>query len=94
MDAEASDEVEERVKAWNDLLQAQAIEFGNNSKEATVFLFSAHQVLTEVLEDPSDFDFSEDDPITEGGGIWKDDLHLTTEVHNILGERLFASMFS
>ncbi|KAI6123289.1 hypothetical protein EV401DRAFT_2195993 [Pisolithus croceorrhizus] len=94
LDAGLSDEMEERVKAWNELFQAQVTEFGTSSKEATVLLFSSHQVLTEVLDDPLEFDFSEDDPTTEGGGIWMDDLHVTTEVHDVFAERLFTSMFS
>ena len=84
--------MKDRVKTWNDLLQAQTTEFGLSSKEATVILFSAHQVLAEVLEDPLAYDFSEEDPTNEGGCIWVDDLHLTSEVHDILGERLLTSL--
>ncbi len=58
-----------------------------------MILFSSHQVLEEVLEDPSEFDFGEDDPTTEEGRIWVDDLHLTTDVHDILAERLLTSLF-
>lgn len=94
LDAGLSDEIEERVKAWNELFQAQVTEFGASNKEATVLLFSSHQVSTEVLDDPLEFDFSEDDPTTEGGGIWVDDLHMTTEVHDVFAERLLTSMFS
>ncbi|KAI5992069.1 SGNH hydrolase-type esterase domain-containing protein [Pisolithus albus] len=94
LDAGLTDEMEERVKAWNESFQAQVTEFGASSKEATVLLFSSHQVFTEVLDDPLEFDFSEDDPTTEGGGIWVDDLHMTTEVHDIFAQRLLTSMFS
>jgi hypothetical protein len=47
----------------------------------------------EVLEEPCEFDFNEDDPTTEGGGIWADDLHLTVDMHDILAERLLTSLF-
>ena len=80
------------MKTWNELLQAQITEFGISSKEATTLLFSSHQVLTDVLGDPSEYDLGEDDPETEGGGIWADDLHLTAEVHDILAERLLKSL--
>jgi hypothetical protein len=89
----ASDILEERVRLWNDLLRAQATEFSSSSKEATILLFSSHQVLTEVLDDPSEFNFSEDDPMTEYGGIWDDYLHLTADVHDIIAERLLTSVF-
>lgn len=93
MDSGSPDEIEERVRTWNDLLKAQAAEFSTSSKEATLFLFSSCQVVTEVLEDPAEFDFGEDDPTTEGGGIWQDDLHLTSDMHSVLAEKLFASLF-
>ncbi|KAI0328323.1 hypothetical protein GY45DRAFT_1326452 [Cubamyces sp. BRFM 1775] len=92
IDAEIPDEIEERVKTWNELLQAQITEFGISSKEATTLLFSSHQVLTDVLDDPSEYDFGEDDPETEGGRIWADYLHMTAEVHDILAERLLKSL--
>ncbi|KAA1470954.1 hypothetical protein DENSPDRAFT_871282 [Dentipellis sp. KUC8613] len=94
LDSESSAEMEERVRTWNDLLRTQATEFGTSSKEATVLLFSSHQVLMEVLEDPCEFGFSEDDPDTEAAGIWEDDLHLTTDVHDHLAERLLGSVIS
>ena len=78
---------------WNDLLRTQATNFAADTKEATVLLFSSHRLLSDVLEDPLDYDFAEDDPTTEGGGIWIDDLHLTEEVHSILGEHIFKSLF-
>ncbi|KAI6042905.1 hypothetical protein EDC04DRAFT_2655336 [Pisolithus marmoratus] len=74
VDAGFSGEIEERIEVWNELLQAQTMEFGTGNKEATVLL--------------------EDDPTTEGGGIWVDDLHVTTEVHDIFAEQLFTSVFS
>ncbi|KAH7885682.1 hypothetical protein F5I97DRAFT_1874324 [Phlebopus sp. FC_14] len=83
--SECADIMEDRVKAWNELLQTRITEFGRSSSKATVFLFSSHQALTDVLEDPLEYDFSEDDPVNEGGCIWADDLHLTSEVHNIIG---------
>lgn len=92
MDSGSTDDVEERVKVWNELLLLQAGDFGTNSSEATVLIFSAHQILSEVLENPEDFEFGEDDPTTEGGAIWEDDLHLASEVHDILAERLVAAL--
>ncbi|KAF8189347.1 SGNH hydrolase-type esterase domain-containing protein [Pholiota molesta] len=92
IESESVQVIEDRVKTWNEVLQAQTTEFGLSSKEATVLLFSPHQVLTDVLEDPLEYDFSEDDPSNEGGCIWMDDLHLTSEVHDILGERLLTAV--
>ncbi|KAI0770380.1 hypothetical protein C8Q74DRAFT_1218730 [Fomes fomentarius] len=90
--SESSDEIEERVKTWNELLLAQASEFGTSYEEATMLLFSSYNVLEEVLDDPAEFDFDEEDTTAEGGTIWEDDLHLTADMHDILAERLLASL--
>jgi len=91
IDAEVAEEMEERVKTWNELLQQQATEFGLANRDGTLLLFSSHQFLMDVLDDPLEYDFSEDDT-TEVGGIWADDLHLTSEVHDILGEQLLTAL--
>jgi len=92
INSEIAEVVEERVKTWNDLLHEQAAEFGLTYKDGTLFLFSSHQLLMDVLDDPLEYDFTEDDVTTEVGGIWADDLHLTSEVHDILGEQLLKAL--
>jgi hypothetical protein len=82
----------EQVEAWNVLLRNQAEDFAKSSEETTVFVFSSHQVLTEVLEEPLYFNFTGDDPETKGAGIWVDGLHLTPAVHAIFAERLLDSL--
>ncbi len=57
-----------------------------------MLVFSAHQVLTDVLDDPLEYDFSEDDPVIEGGHIWEDGLHLTSDMHDILCKQLLTSI--
>ncbi len=69
MELDSAELIEERVKTWNQLLRTQTIEFGSSSKEVTILLVSACQVLTDVLEDPLEYDFSEGDTTAEGGGI-------------------------
>ncbi|TBU21927.1 hypothetical protein BD311DRAFT_771330 [Dichomitus squalens] len=94
LESESSDLIEDRVETWNETLQTQTTEFGLSSTEATVFLSSAHQVLTDVLDDPLEYEFSEGDPADEGGGIWVDELHLTSEVHDILAEQLLRAVLN
>ncbi|KZT74128.1 carbohydrate esterase family 16 protein [Daedalea quercina L-15889] len=92
IDCENSTDIEERVKTWNELLRTQATEFATSTEQATILLFSSHQVLMEVLDDPSEFHFSENDVECEGGAIWRDELHLSRGVHNILAKHLLASV--
>src|SRR5258707_3892601 len=88
IDSDVAEVIEERVKTWNDLLHEHATEFGLTNKDRTLLVFSSHQLLMDVLDDPLEYDFTEDDVTTEVGGIWADDLHLTSEVHDILREQL------
>lgn len=86
--------IEERIETWNDLLHSHTTTFGTSYKEATIFLFSSNRILTEILDDPCEYGFDEDDADIEGGEIWEDDLHLTTEVHEIIVDRLVEAIFS
>ncbi|KDQ26342.1 carbohydrate esterase family 16 protein, partial [Pleurotus ostreatus PC15] len=94
VDCELSAVLEDNIKIWNDALRDQAIEFGSSNEDATVFLFSSHRVLTDVLDDPLEYDFGEDDPVIEGGRIWEDGLHLTSDIHDILCKHLLTSILA
>lgn len=43
------------MKTWNELLQAQTTKSGLSSKEAPLLLFSPHQLLAGVLDDPLEY---------------------------------------
>ncbi|PBK66961.1 hypothetical protein ARMSODRAFT_889765, partial [Armillaria solidipes] len=89
---DSSDEMQDRVETWNDLLRERASEFATSSPQAMVFVFSSHKVLTDMLDDPLEYGFGENDLDNEGGAIWEDVLHLTPAVHVILAGRLLASL--
>ncbi|KAK0206996.1 hypothetical protein DFS33DRAFT_1256362, partial [Desarmillaria ectypa] len=88
----SSAEVQDRVEKWNDLLCARTSEFASSSPQATVLVFSSHNVLTDMLDDPLEYGFVADDSADEGGVIWENDLHLTTAVHTTPAVRLLASL--
>jgi hypothetical protein len=91
---ECTEELKERVQIWNKLLQGHAIDFlSTDATDATVFIFSSHRLFTDILDNPLEYEFTEDDPETEGGGIWMDGLHPTSKVQDLFGEQLFASVF-
>lgn len=91
MKLDSTDDIQERVRAWNELLRSQANDFAKGSDKATIFIFSSHHVLTEVLDEPLHFDFTEDGPEMEGADMWADDLHLTSNFH-YFAERLLDSL--
>ncbi|KAG6826425.1 hypothetical protein H0H92_015838 [Tricholoma furcatifolium] len=61
--------MQDRIKSWNESLHTQTSEFGLSSGKATVFLFSVHLMLTDDLDDPLEYDFTEDDPVDERGDL-------------------------
>lgn len=89
---DSSDEIQDHVGTWNDLqVRPRVSESSMSSPQATVFVFSSHKVLTNVLDDPLECDLGENDP-DEGGAIWEDDLHLKPVIHAILADRFFSSL--
>lgn len=87
-----ANEIGERIRTWNKLLVDHANDFVTGGNEGTIFVFSSHQFLTEILDKPLDFDFTGEDTEKEGGKIWLDELHLTPAVHSILADRLLDSL--
>ena len=83
-----------RVTEWNELLHEKVGEFADGTPEAAVVLFSAHAVITDVLDRPGEYAFSEQDVSKEGGAIWSDALHVTSAVHEILALRLMEGVHS
>ncbi|KIY48525.1 hypothetical protein FISHEDRAFT_73495 [Fistulina hepatica ATCC 64428] len=78
---EHADTIQGRVSAWNAQLNAQVSEFARDMPRVTVFCFSVHAVLTEVLDNPEEYEYAEEDTTEEGGAIWADELHVTAAVH-------------
>lgn len=81
-----------RCTAWNALLQSSAEMFAADTKHATVFLFSMHAVISDILDNPESFGFSGDELEEQGGPIWEDLLHLRSEVHAVMAERVICTL--
>ena len=77
-----------RTTTWNESLRRRVEEFADETPHASVFLFSTHAAISAILDNPEEYDFQPDDVTQEGGGIWDDELHLTTEVHAIIAGQL------
>lgn len=82
----------ERCQEWNLLLRQGAEAFVCDAEKASVMVFSAQKVISDVLDDPLEFDFQEVDVEEAAGVIWEDGLHLTPAVHKILAEQLCKSV--
>lgn len=74
------------------MLQTKLEEWAESTKQATIFMFSLHACLSDILDDPEEYDFSEEAVDEEGGEIWADELHPTTTVHEIIAKQLFVDL--
>ncbi|KAL1755219.1 hypothetical protein FB107DRAFT_291083 [Schizophyllum commune] len=73
--------VQGRVNAWNDHLRAKVAQWTSETQAKTT-LFSSHEVITDVLDNPGEYGFSKEDVAKEGGEIW-DIGGAYCEVHTI-----------
>jgi phospholipase/lecithinase/hemolysin len=80
----ASAILSERYTTWNELLQSHVRQFASDS--GTYLFFSS------LLTDPKEFGFAEDDVSEQGGAIWMDDMHMTSEAHAIIAERIEVAL--
>ena len=79
-----------RIKEWNDSLVTHASDFFSNSTQATMQVFSSNRVLSGILDNPGAQGFAENAEDAVGRGIWRDDLHLTPAVHEIIASRMLS----
>ena len=75
-------------QTWNAILRSDARAFINEHHDATVLIFSAWNLFTEVLDNPTAFGFNNADVQRASAGIWIDNLHPTTQMHRIIAKGL------
>lgn len=51
-------------------------------------------MISDILDDPEDYGFRDEDVTEEEGKIWSDKLHLTGEVHKVLADRIVKALSS
>ena len=76
------------MEEWNKLLREKVEVFRKDTPSANVVLLSAYSVIADILDRPVEYGFDEKDAEEEGGAIWRDELHVTSQVHEILALQL------
>ena len=73
-------------KDWNKALSKTVRQFANTHypEEITAMIYSSYDTFTRVLDDPISYGFTFEDVRKEGGGIWYDNLHPTSRMHDII----------
>jgi lysophospholipase L1-like esterase len=83
----------ERYDTWNEQLLGQAATFAKSASKALVFVVSAHRIISDILDHPEKFGFSNcsrsgDDDDDEAQDVWEDDIHLSSAAHQVFADRL------
>ena len=73
---------------WNTSLQSGVQKFADRHEDATVLLFSSHELFHKVLDNPKDYDLDESTVNDEGGPVWFDFLHITSKMHGIVARAI------
>lgn len=71
-------------EGWNTALRTGATKFAEDCADATVMLFSSHELFQKVLDDPEQFDFDKKTANEESGCIWFDHIHITSQMHSVV----------
>jgi len=79
---EDAEELHERCTTWNQLLQARLEEWANTTPKATIFLFSAHHMLSKILDEAKE----------EEDSIWEDEIHVTDAVQAMFAREIQAAI--
>jgi hypothetical protein len=58
----------DRYNTWNEELLVQAPEFAQSASKASVFVVSAHTIISDILDHPTDFGLSKGSEESEGSG--------------------------
>jgi len=93
----------ERYDAWNEQLLEQAETFANSASKASVLVVSAHHIISDILDHPGKFGFSNssrdegseepfDDDDGEARDIWGDEIHLSSAAHRVFASRLLKTL--
>ncbi|KAJ8078863.1 hypothetical protein PM082_013147 [Marasmius tenuissimus] len=79
---------------WNTTLQSSLDAFAVSHPDSTVLLYSSHALFTRVLDSPTTYGFEQSDAKQQRGRIWRDHLHPTTRIHDILAEDIASFLKS
>lgn len=83
-----------RIRDWNTKLQKVADQFCSAHPAATVLIFSSWDCLNAVFDEPRKHGFDPSDVERPYGGIWVDNLHLTSNVHDFIARDVYQFLES
>jgi hypothetical protein len=88
----------ESYDTWNEQLLEKATTFANSASKASVYVVSAHHIISDILDHPGAFGLSNrsrgrrparsSNDGDEAPAIWEDHIHLTSATHRVFADRL------
>lgn len=73
-------------KDWNSKLAHSVTTFYQSHSDITAAIYSSYNTFARVLDDPASYGFIPDHVDKEGGQIWKDHLHPTSAMHDVIAK--------
>ncbi|KAI0365129.1 hypothetical protein BV20DRAFT_1102819 [Pilatotrama ljubarskyi] len=89
-----SEKLKDTVLAWNATLRQAAERFHAEHPDATVLVWSAWRLSTDLLADPESFGFGQEEAAKEEGQLFEDGLHPTSALHRVIAQELLAFLSS
>ncbi|KAH9930923.1 uncharacterized protein B0H18DRAFT_991881 [Fomitopsis serialis] len=91
--ADYANQLDGYISEWNELLHDSAREFTETESysDASLFLFSSHKMLSDLLDDAEEFGFIEGEEAKPDGKIWircADGVAFSKTVHRLLAEKM------
>ncbi|KAH9930932.1 uncharacterized protein B0H18DRAFT_1116638 [Fomitopsis serialis] len=87
-----SDDARWFIQVWNEHLRAAAREFAKDYPDVSLFVVSSHKVFSDLLDDPEEWGFEDEDAMETNGKIWTTDRHVpvsvSDKVHQMLADKI------
>ncbi|KAJ6600696.1 hypothetical protein B0H10DRAFT_2083248 [Mycena sp. CBHHK59/15] len=90
----ASSDISPTYINWNSELRQSVENFASAHQDARILTFSAFQAFSEVLDNPKTYGLRQKDTVSAGGAVWRDKLHPTSKVHEIVADKVVAFLKS
>ncbi|KAG8722613.1 hypothetical protein FRC08_017446 [Ceratobasidium sp. 394] len=81
-----------KVLAWNAQLVESALDFSVQHVDASTLVFSSWDTISTIINNPAFYNIT--NPTAIGGGVWQDDLHITSFVHYRIANDLAGWLLS
>lgn len=70
------------------------VEFSAAHDDLTAMIFSSFDLFNRLLDEPEKYGFKAGDRRRAGGAIWRDHLHPTSKVHDLIAKEVAELLFT